>query len=159
MNTEKISKILLWTMMGITIVVFVLFLLVGFDTPFEDNPKYNNPKLTDAVLILCYALTITAIVATIWSAIKQITVGGNSTSKDKGIAGRTGLISFVLLVVSLIIGVIVGIANKGETMLINGKDWNNPTDIIITDTVMVTIVILGVVSIIAVIYSMVATKK
>jgi len=159
MNTEKISKILLWTMMGVTIVVFVLFLLVGFDTPFEDNPKYNNPKLTDAVLILCYALTITAIVATIWSAIKQITVGGNSTSKDKGIAGRTGLISFVLLVVSLIIGVIVGIANKGETMLINGKDWNNPTDIIITDTVMVTIVILGVVSIIAVIYSMVATKK
>jgi hypothetical protein len=159
MNTEKISKILLWTMMGVTIVVFVLFLLVGFDTPFEDNPKYNNPKLTDAVLILCYALTITAIVATIWSAIKQITVGGNSTSKDKGIAGRTGLISFVLLVVSLIIGVIVGIANKGETMLINGKDWNNPTDIIITDTVMVTIVILGVVSIIAVIYSMIATKK
>lgn len=159
MNTEKISKILLWTMMGVTIVVFVLFLLVGFDTPFEDNPKYNNPKLTDAVLILCYALTITAIVATIWSAIKQITVGGNSTSKDKGIASRTGLISFVLLVVSLIIGVIVGIANKGETMLINGKDWNNPTDIIITDTVMVTIVILGVVSIIAVIYSMVATKK
>lgn len=159
MNTEKISKILLWTMMGVTIVVFVLFLLVGFDTPFEDNPKYNNPKLTDAVLILCYALTITAIVATIWSAIKQITVGGNSTSKDKGIAGRTGLISFVLLVVSLIIGVIVGIANKGETMLINGKDWNNPTDIIITDTVMVTIVILGVVSIIAVIYSMAATKK
>jgi len=159
MNTEKISKILLWTMMGVTIVVFVLFLLVGFDTPFEDNPKYNNPKLTDAVLILCYALTITAIVATIWSAIKQITVGGNSTSKDKGIAGRTGLISFVLLVVSLIIGVIVGIANKGETMLINGKDWNNPTDIIITDTVMVTIVILGVVSILAVIYSMIATKK
>ena len=159
MNTEKISKNLLWTMMGVTIVVFVLFLLVGFDTPFEDNPKYNNPKLTDAVLILCYALTITAIVATIWSAIKQITVGGNSTSKDKGIAGRTGLISFVLLVVSLIIGVIVGIANKGETMLINGKDWNNPTDIIITDTVMVTIVILGVVSIIAVIYSMIATKK
>ena len=159
MNTEKISKILLWTMMGVTIIVFVLFLLVGFDTPFEDNPKYNNPKLTDAVLILCYALTITAIVATIWSAIKQITVGGNSTSKDKGIAGRTGLISFVLLVVSLIIGVIVGIANKGETMLINGKDWNNPTDIIITDTVMVTIVILGVVSILAVIYSMIATKK
>ena len=159
MNTEKISKILLWTMMGVTIVVFVLFLLVGFDTPFEDNPKYNNPKLTDAVLILCYALTITAIVATIWSAIKQITVGGNSTSKDKGIAGRTGLISFVLLVVSLIIGVIVGIANKGETMLINGKDWNNPTDIIITDTVMVTIVILGVISILAVIYSMIATKK
>ncbi|MBR3531499.1 MAG: hypothetical protein IKN83_09050 [Bacteroidaceae bacterium] len=159
MNTDKIAKYLLWTMMGISIVVFVLFFLVGFDTPFEDNPKYNNPKLTDAVLILSYALVIIAIVATIWSAIKQVTVGGNSTAKDKGIAGRTGLIAVVILVVSLVIGLIVGFANKGETMLINGKDWNNPADIIITDTSMVSIIILGVVSIIAVIYSMVVTKK
>ena len=44
MNTDKIAKYLLWTMMGISIVVFVLFFLVGFDTPFEDNPKYNNKK-------------------------------------------------------------------------------------------------------------------
>ena len=145
MTTEKISKILLWTMMGVSIVVFVLFFLIGFDTPFEENPKYNNPTLTDAVLILSYILIIVAIVATIWSAIKQVTVGGNSTSKDEGIAGRTGLI--------------VGFANKGETMLINGKDWNNPTDIIITDTSMVSIIILGVISILAVIYSMIATKK
>ena len=86
MTTEKISKILLWTMMGVSIVVFVLFFLIGFDTPFEENPKYNNPTLTDAVLILSYILIIVAIVATIWSAIKQVTVGGNSTAKDKGIA-------------------------------------------------------------------------
>jgi hypothetical protein len=62
-------------------------------------------------------------------------------------------------VASLVIGLIVGFANKGETMLINGKDWNNPTDIIITDTSMVSIIILGVISILAVIYSMIATKK
>ena len=159
MTTEKISKILLWTMMGVSIVVFVLFFLIGFDTPFEENPKYNNPTLTDAVLILSYILIIVAIVATIWSAIKQVTVGGNSTAKDKGIAGRTGLIAVLILVASLVIGLIVGFANKGETMLINGKDWNNPTDIIITDTSMVSIIILGVISILAVIYSMIATKK
>ena len=120
MTTEKISKILLWTMMGVSIVVFVLFFLIGFDTPFEENPKYNNPTLTDAVLILSYILIIVAIVATIWSAIKQVTVGGNSTSKDEGIAGRTGLIAVLILVASLVIGLIVGFANKGETMVKTG---------------------------------------
>jgi sterol desaturase/sphingolipid hydroxylase (fatty acid hydroxylase superfamily) len=158
MNTEKLSKWILWGLMGITIVSFALFMLVGYDTPYEENPKQNAPLLTDLILCLCFAFTFIAAALTVWSAILQITKGG-STSKDEGMAGKTGLISTIALVASLAIGAIVGFSNSGERLLINGKDWNNPTDIIMTDMSIISIAILMVLTIVAVVYSMVVRTK
>ena len=158
MNIEKISGWVLKGLMGLIVIVFALFMLIGFDTPYEENPKMNAPVLTDAVIVLSLALVIVAVVVTIWSAFKQFKTG-NTTSKDEGIAGKTGLLSAIAFVASIVIGLIVGIANSGEHMLINGKDWNDPMDIILTDTSMISITILTVFSVAAVIYSMDVKKK
>ena len=158
MNIEKISGWVLKGLMGLIVIVFALFMLIGFDTPYEENPKMNAPVLTDAVIVLSLALVIVAVGVTIWSAFKQFKTG-NTTSKDEGIAGKTGLLSTIAFVASIVIGLIVGIANSGEHMLINGKDWNDPMDIILTDTSMISIAILTVLSVAAVIYSMVVKKK
>ena len=158
MNIEKISGWVLKGLMGLTILIFALFILIGFDTPYEENPKQNAPLLTDAVLILSIALIIVAAVVTVWSAFLQIKTG-NSTIKDEGFAGKTGLFATIVFVASLVIGIIVGVANSGEHLLINGKDWNVPSDIILTDTSMISIGILTVLSIAAVVYSMIAQSK
>ena len=158
MNIEKISGWVLKGLMGLIILVFALFMLIGFDTPYEENPKMNAPVLTDAVIVLSLALIVAAIVVTVWSAFKQFKTG-NTTSKDEGIAGKTGLLAMLAFVASIVIGLIVGIANSGEHMLINGKDWNNPGEIILTDTSMISIAILTVLSVAAVVYSMVVKKK
>ncbi|MCR4612953.1 MAG: hypothetical protein K5778_03010 [Bacteroidaceae bacterium] len=158
MNIEKISGWVLKGLMCLIILIFALFMLIGFDTPYEENPKMNAPLLTDAVIVLSLALIIGAIVVTVWSAIKQFKTG-NTTSKDEGIAGKTGLLATLAFVASIVIGLIVGIANSGEHMLINGKDWNNPGEIILTDTSMISIAILTVLSVAAVVYSMVVKKK
>jgi sterol desaturase/sphingolipid hydroxylase (fatty acid hydroxylase superfamily) len=159
MNIDKLSKWILWGLMGITIISFALFLLVGYDTPYEENPKQKAPLLTDLILCLGFAFTIIAAVLTVWSAFMQFTKGG-STSKEEGMAGKTGLIATIALVASLAIGAVVGFSNSGERLLINGKDWNNPTDIIMTDMSIISIAILMVLTIIAVVYSMtVKTKK
>ena len=89
MNIEKISGWVLKGLMGLIVIVFALFMLIGFDTPYEENPKMNAPVLTDAVIVLSLALVIVAVVVTIWSAFKQFKTG-NTTSKDEGIAGKTG---------------------------------------------------------------------
>jgi cytochrome bd-type quinol oxidase subunit 2 len=158
MNIEKLSGWILKGLMAVTVIVFALFMLVGFDTPYEENPKMNAPLLTDAVIILSIVLVIAAACVTIWSAFMQFKTG-NTTSKDEGIAGKTGLFATLAFVASIVIGIIVGVANSGEHLLINGKDWNNPTDIILTDTSMISIAILTVLSVAAVIYSMVAQNK
>ena len=158
MNIDKISKWTLWVLMGITILSFALFLLVGYDTPYEENPKQNAPLLTDLVLGLCFGFTIIAAVLTVCSGIMQFTKGG-STNKDEGIAGKTGLFSTIAFVASLVIGAVIGFSNSGEHLLINGKDWNVPTDIVLTDTSIISIAILMVLTIVAVVFSMVVKTK
>lgn len=159
MSTENISKWLLRTLLAITVVIFALFFLVGFNTPYEEDPKMNAPLLTDAVLYGCIGFTLVTIILTVWSVVKQLTTGGGTTSKDTGIAAHTGTFSAVTLAVSVIIGLVVGIAGKSEHMLINGKDWNVPSDLITTDTCLISIIILLVIALICLIGSMFINVK
>jgi len=156
---EKISKYTLWAGMGISILVLILFFAIGYDRPFEDNPKFTDPMLTDVLLIWTYILVAVAIVVTVWSLIHGLTTKGTGTSKDTGLAAHTNSIAWGICIVSLIIGAIYGFMCKDDTMLINGKDWKGPTDIILTDTCMISIVILTVVTIIATAWSMISSKK
>lgn len=155
---EKVSKYTLGAGMGISIVILVLFFVVGYDRPFEENPKFTDPMLTDALLIWTYFLVFAAIVATVWSLIHGATTKGTGTMKESGLIAKSGPIAWGICLVSLVLGAILGFIGKNENMLINGKDWNNPFDIIITDMSLVSIIILLIVTIIATVYSMVAKK-
>ena len=159
-KVEKISKITLWSLIGISIVVMALFLLVGYDTPYEENPKQVDPQLTDLLLVWTYILIFATIIITIGAVIYGFVNGSNkSKHEDKGMASKAGLIAWGTLIVGVVVGLVVGIANKDEVMLINGKDWNIPSDIILTDTSIIAIVILTIVTVIATAYSMITSKK
>lgn len=156
---EKISKYTLWAGMGISIVVLILFFVIGYDRPFEENPKFTDPMLTDVLLIWTYFLVAAAIVVTVWSLFHGLTTKGTGTSKDTGLAAHTNAIAWGICAVSLILGAIYGFTCKDDTMLINGKAWTGATDIILTDTCMISIVILTIVTIVATAWSMVSSKK
>ena len=51
-KVEKIAKITLWTLIGLTILVVALFVGIGYDTPYEEKPTIVNPQLTD--LLICW---------------------------------------------------------------------------------------------------------
>lgn len=159
-KVEKTSKMTLWVLIGISVVVMALFLLIGYDTPYEENPKFNDPQLTDVLIIWTYILIIATAVATIGAVIYGFVSGGNkSKNEDIGLASKAGLIAWGTFIVSVVVGIIVGITCKDEVLLINGKDWNDPTDIILTDTSMVSILVLTIVTVAATIFSMVTNKK
>ena len=44
----------------LAVVVFGAFFLIGYDVPFEDNPEFNAPRLTDLVLVFIYVLVLLA---------------------------------------------------------------------------------------------------
>jgi hypothetical protein len=137
-----------------------LFLLVGYDTPYEENPKQVNPQLTDLLLIWTYILIFATVIITIGAVIYGFVNGSNkSKHEDTGMASKAGLIGWGTLIVGVVAGLIVGFTNKDEVMLINGKDWNDPTDIILTDTSIIAIIVLTVVTVIATAYSMITSKK
>ena len=159
-KVEKISKITLWVLIGISLVVMALFLLIGYDTPYEENPNFNAPELTDLLICWTYILIAATTIATIGAVIYGFVNGSNkSKHEEKGLAGKAGLIAWGTLVASVVVGIIVGIAGKDEVLLINGKDWNDPTDIILTDMSMIAILVLTVVTVIATVFSMATNKK
>ena len=159
-KVEKISKITLWVLIGISLVVMALFLLVGYNTPYEENPKQVDPVMTDLLLVWTYILIFATIIITIGAVIYGFVNGANkSKHEDVGMASKAGLIGWGTLVVGVVIGLIVGIASKDEVLLINGKDWNDPTDIILTDTSMIAILVLTIVTVIVTAYSMITSKK
>lgn len=160
MNLEKISSIVLGVILIASIVVFACFGLIGYDTPFEDNPQFVAPQCLDGVLIWMYVLTAIGIVLAVASVIMQVMNGGSSSSIEKGLESKTNVISFVVFVIAIVVGVIVGFMNKDNHLLINGKDWVDPVNMIITDASCISIVILMVVTIIVTAYSMfIGVKK
>lgn len=160
MNIEKISSITLGVLLALSVVVFLLFALVGYDTPYEENPQFVDPQCLDAVLIWMYVLTAVTFVLAIISVIMQIKNGGSASSIEQGLESKTGVISFSAFVVSIIIGIVVGVVNKDSHLLINGKDWCDPTSMIITDASCISIFILMVITVIVTAVSMfIGVKK
>lgn len=152
MKIEKISNIVLTVLIIVSIVAFLAFAVVGYDTPWEENPKYVNPKLTDLILVWTYVLIGATIVLTVVSVIMQLM--SSSTSNEKGLAGKTNIIAFGIFIISIAVGIGIGSSNMSEHLLINGKDWCEPTAIIITDTSIISIAVLMVVTVIVTAISM-----
>lgn len=66
-NPMRLSRIILVVLVALTVVVFGLFWLVGFNMPFIDDPKFNAPLLTDVVIFFVYLMLFLAITAVVLS--------------------------------------------------------------------------------------------
>lgn len=150
MNIDKLSKIILWVLMGINFIVIILFFVIGYDTPWEEDPKQVAPQFTDVLLIWTIILTVVGAICMLVSFIYYVMGHGFNKSY---------IYTWGLPIISIAIGVAVGVSNKDEHMLINGKDWNVPSDIIITDASMISIAILSACAVLAIIYCMIKSAK
>lgn len=160
--SEKNTKYILWALGGISAVILLLFVLVGFDTPYEENPTFTEPVLTDLLLIWTAILTVLAIVVTCWGLFNSLTTKGTGTMKEKGLIANTGSIAWGICAASIVLGAVLGFANSGETMLINGQNFNvdgaNALDIVMTDISMVAIAVLFVATLVVTAMSMMPKK-
>ena len=66
-NPACFSRTILIILVALTVIVFALFWLVGFDMPVFDNPKFNAPLLTDVVIYFVYLMLSLAIAAVVIS--------------------------------------------------------------------------------------------
>ena len=115
-KTEKISSWTLWGCMAVIAVVFILFFAVGFDNAeYTESGTYTAPLFTEALMWLMYIMTAVAAVLCVWAGYRGIMAsrGGKKGENLSGVPG--GIVSTCAvgaLVVSLIIGVLLGIGEK-----------------------------------------------
>ncbi len=157
MKEAKISNYVLVGLSVISIIILGLFIFVGFDTPYEDNPTFKAPEYTDALMCWTYALIAITILLSVWSVAMQVMKGKSSLS-EPGLAGKTDIIAIGILILSIVAGVAYGNMDT-EMLSINNKAWDpteNATDNIVSVISIVSILVLSIVTILVTIISMVA---
>lgn len=70
-STEKRSSRVLYALVGLIIIVFALFWLIGFDRPFDDDPNFNSPLFTDALLIVTALIFLFGVGLAVWSVVRS----------------------------------------------------------------------------------------
>lgn len=156
---QKYSDYVLWAIMAVSAVVLVIFFAWGYDTPYEENPDFIAPLFSDGLIILQAALIVICAIAMVAGAINSLTVGGKKNSEVSTIADKvSNPLAWGTCLVSIVVGVIYGIINQNEPMIINNQSWQNPTESIMSDICIWSIGILILGTIIAGVYSMISRK-
>ena len=150
-KTEKISTRILYALVGLAVVVFALFYIVGYNLPYVYDPSYNAPLFTDVVLWLLYAMTMVAVCV----AACALWHGYRTRSAEKTVNGipaaRIAWVTAILLVGSLAVGFVCG---SSVPLRVNGKSFDNTFWLKTTDMFIFAITALIVVAVVAVAFSM-----
>ena len=141
----------LYICIGIILVSFAAFLTIGYDNPVGDN---NEPMLTDIIMWLMYVLVFATAGLTIWSGVRgMLSSKGNDTAASTGVpGGKVSLITWGLFIVSMVIGVVMGLGETDFTAAdgtVTEAGW-----VTVVDAFCVSIAILTVAAAAAVIVSM-----
>ena len=153
MKLEKISKLALYSCIGLGVVCFALFFLVDYNNMDFDG-VHVSPALTNVILILMYLLLAVTAGLTVWSLIRGALVNsGNTGPSPTGIAGgRVSLITWSIVIVALIIGVVLGLGEEPYTT--NSGVTTSGGMVTVVDMWICAIYILSIVAIAAVVVSM-----
>lgn len=150
MKIEKISKMALYICVGIIVVCFALFFLVGYSNPMGD---YNEPKLLDVLMVLMYALFVVMLGLTIWSIFKGMGNKSGASSSTSGVPGGKIMAgTMALLVASLVIGVVCGLGEEAFTAqdgTVTSAGW-----VTVVDMFCISSGILALAAVVAVVVSM-----
>ena len=71
LKTRQLSARLLYGMVGVALLLFALFYLVGYDMPYVFDPQYNSPLFTDGVLVFIYLMLAAAVAAAVCSVARE----------------------------------------------------------------------------------------
>ncbi len=122
-SAEKISQQIFYIMIGLAVIVFGLFFLVGYDMPFDENPDFNAPLFTDVLIVLMWLFLVGAVVLAIGSMIKDYRFSKTDAIVNGVPVRRIFRFTWIGTLLALVLTFVLG---SSDPMLINGEhyaDW------------------------------------
>jgi hypothetical protein len=119
----KLSSILLWVLMGLTVVFAILF-YVGGVVPGTEGTRYEEPKVTNSFIVYAYILLAVTVLTLLFFALRSY------VQNPKGLKG----VLIALGVVAVLIGIAALLADNTVLDLPHYKGPDNvPTTLFWTD--------------------------
>ncbi len=157
MKTQVISSRVLMVLVGIIAIAFCAFYLIGYDNPYEENPTFNAPKLTNIILIITYLLIIGTIGLTIFSLVMAYHNRNKSAAVVNNVpAARIAYIISGSVVLLLVLTFLLG---SSQPMTINSVQYAQTLWLKTADMFIYTALIMLIAAIVAVVYSSVNIKR
>ncbi len=148
MKAEQVSMRVLYILIALAVLLFGAFFIIGFDKPYEEDPGFNAPLLTDAVLVFVYLLVVGALIIMAYSVVRSIKRMDKSVSITNNVPESKILwCTVVMLLCCMIITFLLG---SSQSVQVNGVEftqtfWLKATDMFInTVIVMLIVAVLGV---------------
>lgn len=140
MSAHKTASRILYALAALIVIIFGCFYLVGYDIPFEDDPQFNAPMLTDTVLIFVILLIGATLSATIFAIARELKICDREVHDTNRIpalriAVLTSLLSAVCMAVTFAAG-------SSRPMFINGTQYTGTFWLKATDMFIFTITVL-----------------
>ena len=119
-SAEQVSQRIFYILIALAVLVFGLFFLVGYDMPFEENPDFNAPLFTDALIGLMWLFLVGGIGLAIYSMWKDYR-GSRSEAVVNGVpVRRIFRVTWIGLLALLVLTFALG---SSAPMLINGENY------------------------------------
>lgn len=146
-HSERISTFVLYGIVALTVLLFALFFLIGYNTPYEENPDMKAPLLTNVLMWFMYAMTAITVGFAIWSIVRGARTTDKTSATVNGvpaarIAGITAGVTAALLVVTFVTG-------SSAAMMINGHKyqeafWLKLSDMFVNTSLLMLVIAFGV---------------
>lgn len=146
-KAERLSSRVLYVTAALTAIVFGCFYFIGYDIPFDDDPKFKSPMFTDAVLMLVFILIIATLSATVYAVVKEIKGHDKRNDNAENIPSRR--IAAITAVSTCACMAVSFIAGSTRPMFINGTQytttfWLKASDMFILTTITLIIAAIAI---------------
>lgn len=156
-TAESISRRVQYGLIGLALLIFLLFFLVGYNRPSLLDPTFNDPLFTPVVLIFALLLVVAALAVVVWSAVLAHRNGGREAKVENGIPkARIARIVVIALAAALLLFFVTA---STAAIQINGKAftdtfWLRAADMFIRTSGLLLLVAIG-----AAVYMQVRKRK
>lgn len=149
LSAEQISTRVLYVLLAVIVLLFGAFFLIGYDIPYDENPTFNAPVFTDAVLVFIYMLVLATVAITSLAVYRSVKGRDKTSDTVNNIpAAKIVWLTTGLTAASMLLTFLLG---SSESVMVNGVEysdvfWLKATDMFInTASILLFVAVCGVV--------------
>jgi len=119
LTAMQLSSRIFYILIGVIVVLFALFWIIGYDMPYDDNPDYSAPLLTDALIWFMIVLTFATLGLAVLGAV-------NGVRKNKGENVVVNNVPARRISVAVVVGTVLTYAlSSTDALMVNGERFTD----------------------------------
>lgn len=135
-KTGELSRLVLYVMIALAVLVFSAFYIIGYESPYEEDPRFNAPMFTDVLIGFTVLLLVAALAVGAWAVVTGIKKRDKDGDVVNGVPVARifyGVAAFTVLVM-----LVTFVFGSPSSVVVNGKVFADAVWLRIADMFVVT---------------------